>query len=93
VVFNRVLTLFSSGLFLFLFCLDQPVLAVALILLLARLVHVFAHIGDTSARNKIRMWKIKQRPYAKHVGLRGDVELGFRSWLPVVPVFLNASLV
>jgi hypothetical protein len=36
-----LLTLFSSGLFLLLFCLAQPVFGIALILLLARFVQVF----------------------------------------------------
>jgi hypothetical protein len=41
------------------------------------------------------MYAIQRQPYAKRVGLPGDVELGFDdwlSWLSVVTVFLNASL-
>jgi hypothetical protein len=87
--------IFSSGLLLFLFCLAQPVFLISLILLLARLVQVFCpysqyfrkkenqDVEDTTATIRQVRW------------IAGRSRARFRcwlSWLPVVPVFLNASL-
>jgi hypothetical protein len=80
---------------MFLFCLAQPVFVIALILLLARLVQVFCpysryfrkeenqDVEDTTATIRQARW------------IDGRHRTRFRrwiSWLPVVHVFLNASL-
>jgi hypothetical protein len=90
-----LLTFLSSGLFLLLFCLAQPVFVFALIILFAKLVQLICPCSRYFHKKAEQDVRDKTATIRQTRWISGRRRARFRrwlSWLPVVTVFLNASL-
>jgi hypothetical protein len=90
-----LLTFFSSGLFLFLFCIAQPVFVIVPILLFARLLQVVSPYSRYFRKKNSQDGEGTTATIRQARWIAGRRRARFRrwhSWLSVVPVFLNASV-